>query len=320
MATLTSRRVHRAPAAFTLVELLVVIGIIAVLVALLLPALQKAREAANRSVCLSNLHQIHLLLVMYANLNGDRVPLGWSSTVPNGAPGAAQGSGNNHFLSRTNTTSGELDQNPKKSRYVGLGLLIRAGILKEGSAKMMYCPSIVGDFFFAYDVPSNQWPPSNGQTRIPYLVRPSINSEPLNPSHQPEQMVIWAVAGSWHPLKPNWPLLQVQNPDNDQSFRTEMFRLAKLKNRAIVSDLNTVDPQTAQGRDRIVHKKGLNVLYANGAAKWVDRSAIQDQLQHWLNTNTSPYFNLNITQMSQYDRVWNNLDAEAQLYPGVPQP
>jgi hypothetical protein len=110
------------------------------------------------------------------------------------------------------------------------------------------------------------------------------------------------------------------NPDTNPASLAEMFKLAKLKNRAIVSDLNTVDPSTPQGRDRIVHKKGLNVLYANGAAKWVDRSAINDQLQHWLNTTTSPYFNLNITQMSQYDRVWNNLDAEAQLYPGVPQP
>ena len=98
-----------------------------------------------------------------------------------------------------------------------------------------------------------------------------------------------------------------------------MLKLSKLKNRAIVSDINTVDPSTAQGRDRIQHKKGLNVLYANGAAKWVGREVIQDQLQHWLNTNTSPYFNLNATQMSRYDRVWNNLDAEQQLYPGIPQ-
>ncbi len=67
-------RRSRVPSAFTLVELLVVIGIIAVLVGILIPALARARSASNRAVCLSNQRQIATALVLYAHDNKGAIP------------------------------------------------------------------------------------------------------------------------------------------------------------------------------------------------------------------------------------------------------
>src|SRR5947209_3060040 len=59
---------------FTLIELLVVIGIIAVLMAILLPVLSKARESSRRTACLSNLRSLGEAMILYANDFKDRLP------------------------------------------------------------------------------------------------------------------------------------------------------------------------------------------------------------------------------------------------------
>ena len=126
-------------AAFTLVELLIVIGIIALLISILLPTLAKARESANRAVCLSHLRQQYIANQMYALDNRDAIPIGhncrkgigqllWDAGYPVGS-------------------------NP---RYLQQGLLISAKYITD--PKFFYCPSEKNPWF-RFNTPENPWTP-----------------------------------------------------------------------------------------------------------------------------------------------------------------
>jgi prepilin-type N-terminal cleavage/methylation domain-containing protein len=137
---------------FTLVELLVVIGIIAVLISILLPTLSRARASAQRTQCLSGLRQLHLALVMYANTYNGAVPLGcWSG------------------YRQQNFMVWRLGQ----QQPIMFGLLWEARLMKTPQA--MYCPAD-SHHQGQFNTPSNPWPPypptPTVNVRIGYGSRP----------------------------------------------------------------------------------------------------------------------------------------------------
>lgn len=140
---------------FTLVELLVVIGIIAVLISMLLPAMGRAREAARQAICLSNLRQVHNLFVLYANANRDRVPIGYRNTKQF-----------NSMVYSGGTTK----------KFVIFGLFYPAKLMT--SPRVFFCPS-EQNTRFQMGTADNAWPPGpdgipTASTFCGYGARPEV--------------------------------------------------------------------------------------------------------------------------------------------------
>ena len=294
---------RRQRSAFTLVELLVVIGIIAILISRLIPTLSRARESAQRTQCLSNLRQMAVMLNMYANAYQQQVPVG---TTSGGTAGCAEAL--NYHLTRGGSP-GDPDTVAGKMRYMGLGLLLKAGYVKEtgasqnaGSAMIFFCPSASGDLYHGFDTPNNKWPPSASAIRCSYSCRASTTNTVAQPGTHATDIVCWTTATpEWYPKK------VVNGAFATPAAKAGMFRLNKLKSRAIIADV-----MVGEDRTKLVHKKGINVLYANGGAKWVDLKLIKPQFDR---ARTNDPFNSSGANNWLTNQIWNNLDAEQQLYP-----
>jgi len=129
----------KAKGGFTLVELLVVIGIIALLISILLPSLNRAREQANRVKCASNLRQIGQGLQMYANENKGNFPRTYFNSGTDTVIASTDGRWQPKSFDDTGTKAGPVKDNDVTS---SLFLLLKT---QDLTSEVFICPSSQGE-------------------------------------------------------------------------------------------------------------------------------------------------------------------------------
>jgi prepilin-type N-terminal cleavage/methylation domain-containing protein len=293
--------------AFTLVELLVVIGIIAVLVAILLPTLNRARESARRTKCLANLRSIGQLCMMYANQNHGFLPIGYSDDT-----GGAQDSkySVNYYFARWNSSVNDI-------RYVGLGLLYPASIITTSpeEGQVFYCPSVNEDTVHAFKSNSasgyNPWiddfviaGQSTGlKVRLGYSCRASDPTR-LEVAQNLRGVMWYSGNAGVVPAPPTTPApFYPVSGWVDTSTKVGMMQVARMKTKAIVCDV------PADTRLKVAHVKGINVLSADGSGRYIDATYLGDHPQF----PGSPFLskmtiNTSATNNTSMDIFWDRID------------